>query len=109
MEPLLSAGATSNQKLWAIIGYIIPILFFVPLLGDDKKNPFARFHANQQLNLLLFWAVVSGVLPMIPVIGWVLMPFGYIFGLVLMILGIINAQQGAQKRLPLIGKIELLK
>jgi uncharacterized membrane protein len=101
--------APGDNKLWAIIGYILPILFFVPLLGAEKNNSSVRFHANQQLNLLLFWVVTSGVLPLIPIIGWVLMPVAYIFGLALMVIGIINVQQNSLKALPLIGKIELLK
>lgn len=99
----------SDTKLWAIIGYILPILFFVPLLGVEKSNPSVRFHANQQLNLLLYGIVATVVLPLIPVIGWFLMPIAYIFGLALMIIGIINVQQNSLKGLPLIGQIELLK
>ena len=104
-----TAPAESNTKLWAILGYIIPILFFVPLLGDDKNKPAVRWHANQQLNLLLYWTAVNVVLPLIPILGWMLIPVAYIFGLALMVIGIMNAQQTTLKRLPLIGKIELLK
>lgn len=98
-----------QHKLWAILGYILPILFFIPLLSEAKSNPYAKFHANQQLNLLLFWVVTSVVLPMIPFIGWILMPFCYIVGVVFMIIGIMNASQGQLKALPLIGKFELIK
>ena len=43
-----------NNKALAIVGYIIPILFFIPLLNESSKNsPFAKFHANQQLVLLI--------------------------------------------------------
>jgi uncharacterized membrane protein len=107
--PTPAASGDQNNKLWAILGYIIPILFFVPLLGDQKNNPYVRWHANQQLDLLLFWIVVNVVLPMIPLLGWALIPIAYIFGLVLMIMGIMNAQSSDHKRLPLIGKLELLK
>ena len=44
-----------KNKALAIVGYIIPILFFIPLVTDAKNSPYAKFHANQQLNLLLFW------------------------------------------------------
>lgn len=99
---------TDQTRLWGILGYLIPVLFFVPLVGELKDNTFARFHVNQQLDLLLYWVVVN-VLGMIPVIGWLLLPFGYLFGLVLMIMGIINVSQGVQKRLLLIGSIDLIK
>jgi len=105
----MSQTTDQTSKLWATIGYIIPILFFVPLLGDEKSKPYVRWHANQQLNLLLYWVVVNGVLPLIPILGWLLIPIAYLFGLALAIMGIMNAQQSAQKRLPLIGKFELLK
>ncbi len=98
-----------NNKLWAILGYILPVLFFVPLLGADKDTPAVRFHANQQLTLLIFWVVVSGVLPLIPVIGWVLIPVAYIFGFALMVIGLINVSQGVQKPLPLLGQVQLIK
>lgn len=108
-----SSSGTSNgmeqHKLWAILGYILPILFFIPLLSEAKHNAYAKFHANQQLNLLLFWVVTSVVLPMIPFIGWVLMPFCYIAGVVFMIMGVINASQGQLKALPLIGTFALIK
>ena len=54
-----------KNKAMAIVGYIIPILFFIPLVTDAKNSPFAKFHANQQLNFLLFLVVgyvVSGIL-----------------------------------------------
>jgi uncharacterized membrane protein len=107
--PPAPAGGSDSARIWAIVGYILPILFFVPLLGEDKNKPGVRFHANQQLVLLLFWVVANVVLGFIPIIGWMLMPVAFIFGIVLMIMGIMNAAQGAQKPLPLIGKIELIK
>lgn len=55
-QPVAQTASSSDaekNKLMAIIGYIIPILFFIPLVSDAKNSPFAKFHANQQLNLLL--------------------------------------------------------
>lgn len=44
-------GDTSNAKVFAIIGYVLPFLFFLPLVMDDlKQNPFSRYHANQSLS-----------------------------------------------------------
>ena len=58
-------------------------------------------------------SVVTGIITIIPFVGWVLGPIlGFavsIFELVLMIMGIVNAAQGQAKELPLIGKISLLK
>ncbi len=100
-----------KNKAMAIIGYIIPILFFIPLVTDAKDSPFAKYHANQQLNLLLFWVVgqlVAGILTFV-IIGALLFPLIMIAGLVFMIMGIINASKGEMKPLPLIGGISLIK
>jgi len=101
-----------DNKIMAIIGYIFPILFFVPLLGDDsKKSPFAKFHANQQLVFLIFcfggWIVSS--LMMVILIGFVLMPVVFIASFVFMIMGIIHSVNGEMKKLPVIGGFEILK
>jgi uncharacterized membrane protein len=101
---------TSNDqnRLFAIIGYIIPILFFVPLLSDAKKDPYAKFHANQQLNLLLYWIALN-IIVMIPILGWLVYMVGVLFGFVLIVMGVMNASSSSQKPLPLIGKFALIK
>ena len=99
-----------KNKAFAIVGYIIPILFFIPLISEEgKKSPFAKFHANQQLNLLLAAVVVNIVGGIIPFIGWfVLLPLGTIFLIVVAIMGIVNAAKGAMKPLPVIGGFKLI-
>jgi len=100
-----------RNKAMAIVGYVIPILFFVPLLSQEsKKSIFAKFHANQQLNLLLAAIVVNVVGTLIPILGWfIILPLGSIFIIVVAIMGIVSAAKGEMKKLPLIGEFELLK
>lgn len=110
-QPQHSQSDVEKNKAMAIVGYIIPILFFVPLVTEAKDSPFAKFHANQQLNLLLFWVVgyiVSSIL-IIVLIGLILMPLVMIAALVFMIMGIINAAKGEMKALPLIGGFKIIK
>ncbi|MDD5489153.1 MAG: DUF4870 domain-containing protein [Candidatus Moranbacteria bacterium] len=98
-----------KNKAMGIVGYIIPILFFIPLVTDAKNSPFAKFHANQQLNLLLAAVVVNIVGGIIPFVGWfILLPLGTIFLIVVAIMGIINAAKGDMKALPLIGGFKLI-
>jgi len=95
-------GGKKNIAM-AVIAYI---LFFVPLLtGDAKKDAFVKYHTKQ--GLVLFLLVV-----LINVIGWVI-PFyiwfsiSWILGLgtlVLLILGIVNAVNGKEEPLPVIGQ-----
>lgn len=99
------------KKLWGIVGYIFPILFFIPLVMDDlKTNSYSKFHANQQLVLLLAAVVVNIAGGIIPFLGWfIILPLGTIFLIVLAIMGIINAANDKKKPLPLIGGIEIIK
>jgi len=112
-QPEASKGGNQDvekNKALAIVGYIIPILFFVPLLSEAKNSPYAKFHSNQQLNLLLAAVAVNVVGTIIPILGWfIILPFGTIVLIVLAIMGIINASKGEMKKLPIIGGFELIK
>ena len=119
-EPKVESSDAEKNKVMAIVGYILPILFFIPLLSEEsKKSPFAKFHANQQLVLLLTgiagWIAVSilSVLLGITIILIVLIPIIWVVFqialLVFAILGIINAAKGEMKKLPIIGGFEIIK
>lgn len=103
-----------EHKLYAILGYILPFLFFLPLVQESSKNnAFARFHANQQLILLIVWVgvqfILGNVLYMTLGMGaYTLMPILNLAILVLAILGIIHAAQGNMKELPIVGKFQLV-
>ncbi len=93
-----------KNKIMAVLAYI---LFFIPLLAA-KDSKFARFHANQGLVLFL-GGLISSVVAVIPVIGWIIAPIAGLAVTVLAVLGIINALNGKAKELPLIGKFRILK
>jgi uncharacterized membrane protein len=108
--PQADKADVEKNKAMAIVGYIIPILFFIPLISDGKNSPFAKFHANQQLVLLIAAVVINVVGGIIPFLGWfIILPLGCIFLLVVAIMGIINASKGEMKKLPLMGGIEIIK
>jgi len=100
-----------KNKAMAIVGYIIPILFFIPLISEDgKKSPFAKFHANQQLNVLLFLVVgqmLGGILAFI-LIGFLVLFVVWVGYIVFLIMGIMNASKGEMKELPVIGGFKLI-
>lgn len=108
--PKAGQSDAEQNKAMAIVGYILPILFFVPLLSEAKNSPFAKFHANQQLNLLLAAIAVNVVGGMIPILGWfIILPLGSLALLVFAIMGVINGAKGEMKKLPVIGGFELIK
>lgn len=96
-----------NRKLCAV-GYFI---FFIPLLVRD--SPFARFHANQALVLVVINAVGVGVelalFLLLPAMGALLYSIWPFVILILAIYGCANAAKGHAKQLPVIGKITFLK
>lgn len=93
-----------SSKVMAALAYII---FFIPLLAA-KDSKFARFHANQGLVLFL-GGLISSVVAVIPILGWIIAPLLSIAITVLAVIGIINAANGKAKELPLIGKFKILK
>ncbi|MBO5396383.1 MAG: zinc ribbon domain-containing protein [Clostridia bacterium] len=93
-----------KNKVMAVLAYII---FLIPLFAA-KDSPFARFHTNQGL-LLVIAAVILSVIAAIPVIGWIIAPVIGIAVTVLAVIGILNALNGKAKELPLIGKFRILK
>ncbi|NLJ67605.1 MAG: hypothetical protein GX340_09920 [Clostridiales bacterium] len=94
-----------KNKTMAGLAYI---LFFLPLISCPESG-YARFHANQGLVLLIAGIAGNLILGMIPIIGWILMPLFGIGVMILGIMGIINGFGGKAKRLPLIGKFNILK
>ena len=101
------AQNNSTAKVISILDYI-GILWILGLF-IEKDDPDVKFHTNQGLIFLL--EVVTGVfsvLSVIPILGIVFTLAGGLLGivcLVLAILGIVNAAQGLQKPLPVIGTL----
>lgn len=112
-QPNVPQGGSSDvdkNKPLAIIGYIIPILFFIPLVTDAKNSQFAKFHANQQLILLIAAIAVNIVGGIIPFLGWfIILPIGSILLIVLAIMGLIHAAKGEMKPMPIIGGFNIIK
>ncbi len=104
--PKADAQDIEKNKAMGILAYII---FFIPLLAA-KDSKFAMYHANQGLVLFLAGVALNIVGWIIPFIGWMLIiPLGWVFLLVLAIMGIISAAKGEMKPLPVIGGIQIIK
>lgn len=93
-----------KNKTMAILAYFI---FFLPLVTDAKDSPFAKFHANQSLILLLGMFILMFI-NIIPFLGQLLWFVGSIAIFVFWIMGLMNASGGKMKELPLIGGIHML-
>lgn len=61
IEPLVSGMEhTSNDRLWAALGYPIPLFALVAIMLEDKKYiPFVRYHAIQALIFgIVLWSAI---------------------------------------------------
>ena len=68
------AEITSDDKLWAALGYPIAIIALLVLFMEDKKSrPFIKFHAVQSLALNIVLGVVA-ILLSFTVIGVLCLP-----------------------------------
>ncbi len=106
MDEPSAAGTTSGLSDTAAgaLAYvtIIPAIVFL-LVEPYNKKPFVRFHAWQCIFLYVACIVVEIVLGMIPIVGWIILPFFGLGVLVLVIFLIIKASQGQKLVLPVIG------
>lgn len=107
--PQSEASNSSGGDNIRTISALAYLIFFIPML-TNRDSSFAMFHANQGLNLFITFIVVNTVGWIIPIIGWFLiLPLGSLFILILFIIGVVNALNGKEKKLPLIGGFQLIK
>lgn len=99
-----SSIVVEEGKTTAIIAYITVIgLIIAFIMNNDKKNTFAAYHIRQSLGIGLTGLALS-VISVIPILGWIISVFGTIFILVLWVMGLINALNGQEKPVPLLGE-----
>ncbi len=93
-------SSANNDRLFAGLAYFI---FFLPLLMNPKTE-FGTFHAKQGLVLLITSILGNVILGIVPIFGWMLLPFFNLAVLIGAIWGLINGLNGKQVQLPLIGQ-----
>jgi uncharacterized membrane protein len=58
----VSPDITSDDKLWAALGYIIPVIAIVVLFMEDKKNrPYVKFNAVQSIVASVVLSILATV------------------------------------------------
>ncbi len=100
------ADVQKNKFLIAVC-YVFSFLFFIPLL-IDKSSSYCRFHANQQLTLLICEIIIGLVLAvvgLIPVLGAIIGVLVGICMLALIIALAYGGYNGMAVRIPFIGNM----
>lgn len=69
--PVSPDGVTSDDRLWALLSYLLtPLVPIIILLMEDKKNrPFIRAHYMQALVLGVALVVFNMIMAFIPIIN----------------------------------------
>lgn len=98
----LDISETKYLSLFCYLG----VLFMVLAVAVKPHSQFVRFHVNQGL-LLMILSFASGIICIIPILGWIIGAVGGIFTVVCIIIGIVNCCTGKAKELPLIGRIRI--
>ena len=98
-----STGLEANLAgaLTYVLGPITGILFLVL----EKESKFVRFHAMQSTITFVALFVISLVLGMIPILGWLLLLPFQLLVLVLWIFLMFKAFKGEKFKLPTIGDL----
>ena len=76
MTDQMNTELTSNDKLWALLIYVLtPLVPIIVLLMEDKKNhPFLKAHTVQSLivGVISLILSVTGVLACVSIIIWII-------------------------------------
>ena len=98
---------TLDPKMKAALAYALGLISGLIVLAVEKTDPYVRFHALQSVLVFTVIAIVSLLLPTIPVVGsWPLVRFMFLVGVAgLWFILLFKAVQGEAYRLPYLGDI----
>ena len=94
-----------DKRATDVVAYLTWGGLLIAFLMGDREG--SRFHINQSL-VLWIAATVIGIVARVPLFGWIVGLAGGLFCALCWFIGIINAIQGVEKEVPLLGQIHLL-
>lgn len=98
-----SKGLGLPRNTIAALAYVLGLVTGVAMLMLERDDGYVRYHALQSIALSVVWLGGWLVLMIIPVIGWLLLPFWGLLMFMLWLVAIVKAWQGERFRLPIIG------
>jgi len=98
------AGLGLPRNTMAALAYVLGVMSGLVVLMVEKDDAYVRYHALQSVALSVVWLGGWLVLMVIPVVGWILLPFWGLLMFVLWLVAIVKAWQGERFRLPIIGE-----
>ncbi len=98
----------ADNKLFAVIPYFLGIIVGIIVGIYVKESPYVKFHVKNAIRIQVA-ALLSLLLGIIPIIGWVAAVIACLILSVIKIIAIVWAFQGKAKDLPVISSIGFLK
>jgi uncharacterized membrane protein len=102
-EPNQSGLSDNAAGALAYVTFIPAIIFLV--VEPYNKNSYIRFHSWQSIFLGIAIFAIDIVLTVIPILGWILLPFAMLGFLILWIICLVKALNGQRFKLPFIGNL----
>jgi uncharacterized membrane protein len=94
----------TTDKTMGIVAYLTVFgLIAAMVMNKEPKNSFTSYHIRQSLGLCVT-GIGLFVIGLIPFIGWLISIIGTIFIVILWLLGFINALNGNEKPVPVMGE-----
>lgn len=96
-----------DPKRWAALSYALGLISGVIVLSVEKNDSYVRFHAWQSVLAFTVAALLSVLLPTVPLVGdWALVRVTFRLGLVILwVFLMVKALHGERYRLPYLGDI----
>lgn len=98
----MNDGQVEAGKLFAILSYVVPFFFLVPLI--QRNNRFAHFHALQMLAIVVLSILLGTIAFLIPgSLAALVSPVFLLVQLALIVFGVIHAAKGLAAQPPILG------
>jgi uncharacterized membrane protein len=99
------ASGVQEETTWGIIAWIIPLIGAILALILRPNYKYAKYWAYLNLSffiVIIVSAIITGVLSLIPFIGWIISALVWVALLILWIIGIIKSASNVYWKPPVI-------
>lgn len=94
-----------DQNIAGLLCYIAGFVTGIVFLVIEKENRFVRYHAMQSIIVFVGLLILDIICTIIPIIGWILLPFVSILSVVLWVLLMFKAYSGSWVKIPIAGEM----
>lgn len=95
-----------NKRTTDVVAYLTWVGLLIAFIMGDREE--SRFHINQSLVIWIASTAIGIVTRWVPLLGWLVGLVGGLFCALCWFIGIVNAAQGVEKEVPLLGQFRLL-